>query len=413
MRRTVVVGACIALCFALPIPPELKAAADPLPRGWPKRLQLGLSSPRGDAARSARTRLGFRYQYLAGGALTGEGWATWNEDGHFVTYYIEESMEHSVRPVFSYYMLQQSPPGGSGEKGTILENLKNEQTMRALYEDLKLFFERAGAFDQMVVLHVEPDLWGYVQQEARNDDASSVGAAVASTGLPELQGLPDTVSGFARAVVELRDLHAPNVVLGYPVSIWGTGVDISLSDPDGAEVDRLARRATVFYKSLDADFDIAFGEFDDRDAGFNEEVLGDGGASWWKAHDFRRHVRFLAGFTSAAGERMVLWQIPLGNTKMRAMNNTWGHYQDNRPQWLLGGRSRRHLRAYIDAGVVALLFGGGAAGTTCACDAQGDGVTNPRPINGNDIRSFNSDDDGGYFRNRARLYYRRGALRLR
>ena len=30
-----------------------------------------------------------------------------------------------------------------------------------------------------------------------------------------------------------------------------------------------------------------------------------------------------------------MWQIPLGNTKMRAQNNTWGHYQDNRPEWLL------------------------------------------------------------------------------
>ena len=34
---------------------------------------------------------GLRYQYLAGGVNTGNGWATWNPDGTFVTNYINES----------------------------------------------------------------------------------------------------------------------------------------------------------------------------------------------------------------------------------------------------------------------------------------------------------------------------------
>jgi hypothetical protein len=67
----------------------------------------------------------------------------------------------------------------------------------------------------------------------------------------------------------------------------------------------------------------------------------------------------------------------------------------------------------VAAGVIALLFGGGADGTTCACDARHDGVTNPAPKHGNRRRSLSADDDGGYFRSRARAYYRGGALRLR
>jgi hypothetical protein len=59
----------------------------------------------------------------------------------------------------------------------------------------------------------------------------------------------------------------------------------------------------------------------------------------------------------------VLWQLPLGNT---SLNNTWGHYRDNRVQWWLGASGRRHLRATRDAGVIGLLFGGGAEGTTSA-----------------------------------------------
>jgi hypothetical protein len=82
-------------------------------------------------------------------------------------------------------------------------------------------------------------------------------------------------------------------------------------------------------------------------------------------------------------------------------------------QWLLGGSGgRKHLRAYRDAGVTALLFGGGADGTTCACDARGDGVTNPPPTHGNTRASLSADDDGGYFKDRVRAYYKTGPLRL-
>jgi hypothetical protein len=63
--------------------------------------------------------------------------------------------------------------------------------------------------------------------------------------------------------------------------------------------------------------------------------------------------------------------------------------------------------------VIALLFGGGADGTTCACDAQHDGVTNPAPKHGNTRPSLSADDDGGYFKQRVRTYYGSGPLRLR
>jgi hypothetical protein len=53
---------------------------------------------------------------------------------------------------------------------------------------------------------------------------------------------------------------------------------------------------------------------------------------------------------------------------------------------------------------MAFLFGGGAAGTTCACDAMKDGVTNPVPVDGNERPSLSAaDDDGGFFRDRARV----------
>jgi hypothetical protein len=63
-------------------------------------------------------------------------------------------------------------------------------------------------------------------------------------------------------------------------------------------------------------------------------------------------------------------------------------------------------------GVVAFLFGRGADGVTCACDASGDGVTNPVSIDGNTGVSVSADDDGGFFREQAASYYQTGAVPL-
>jgi hypothetical protein len=210
---------------------------------------------------------------------------------------------------------------------------------------------------------------------------------------------------------------------------------VAISDPPDATVDALAVRAATFYKSLTANFDLSFAEFSDRDSAFKQYVTGDGGISWWDAEDFRRNARFLKQFSSTSRKRLVMWQIPLGNTRMLSQNNTWAHYQDNRVEWLLDEPGRTHLTAYRDAGVVAFLFGGGAAGVTCACDAANDGVTNPPAITGNTMASelaapgtapaqvtrgsvptlvtpYAADDDGGFFRWKAWAYYQAGTLRV-
>ncbi|MFN0146767.1 MAG: hypothetical protein ACKVT1_09665 [Dehalococcoidia bacterium] len=396
------------------------AATPPTPRiarpeGWPDTLQLGRSAGAGEAAAvAAQAPFGIRYQYLAGGVNTGTGWATWGAAGSFVSNYIDESREAGLISVFPYYMIAQSLPGKPGdEAGGVIRNLTTAATMRAYWEDLRLFFERAGGRPgDLIVLHVEPDLWGFAQHQSEDDDAATVRAVVGSSGMPELDGIPDTMRGFARAVTLLRDRYAPNVLLAYHLSSWGTGTDIALGDPGDAKIGELATRAAAFYRSLGADFDLVFNDLADRDAAFKEAIYKDGGASWWEPGDFRRHAVFLRQFASETGLPIVLWQLPLGNTRMRAMDNSWGHYQDNRVEWFLDDGSGTHLAEYRDAGVIALLFGGGAAGTTCACDATGDGVTNPAPSGPNTRPSLNADDDGGFFQERARAYYDAGPLPL-
>lgn len=81
-----------------------------IPAGWPDRLELGMADgPGGAAAMKATAPFPFRYQYLAGGANTGNGWATWNTSGDFVRFYIQDSVANGIIPVFTYY----APSAGS------------------------------------------------------------------------------------------------------------------------------------------------------------------------------------------------------------------------------------------------------------------------------------------------------------
>jgi hypothetical protein len=367
----------------------------PLPKRWPTTLQLGSAdSPGGAGALRRIAPFGFRYQYLAGGVNTGHGWSTWNPDGTFASLYVRDSWTHGTIPVLTYYMLLQSKPGGGDEAHADLANLHDASTMAAYWRDVTLLFRRVHGAEPVVV-HVEPDLWGYLQQAARDDDARTVPGAVA----------------FAQRWVRLRDRFAPNVILAWHLSGWGTKHDIVYEDPPDATVTAYATRSARFYRSLRARFDLSFEDFSDRDAGFKAKIDGNPN-TWFAPADFHRHLLYAQTFVRLAGIRMAVWQIPLGNTKMRAMNNTWDHFQDNRVEWLLDDASRSHLRAYARAGVVALLFGRGADGATCACDAARDGVTNPAPIGANARVSLSADDDGGFFADRAGAYYRRGALGL-
>jgi hypothetical protein len=384
-RRRLLLPLLAALVLAAPA----SAALPPRPHGWPATLQIGLTdSPGGATALRASAPFGFRYQYLAGGVNTGHGWSTWNPNGTFASMYVQDSWAHHVIPVLSYYMLLQSTPSAGGEAQTDLAHLNDPSVMSAYWNDVRLLFQRVAG-TKPVVVHVEPDLWGYLEQ------ANAV--ALAAT--------------FAQQWLRLRNQLAPNVLLAYHLSGWGTKHDIVYEDPADATVVRYATQSAAFYRSLHARFDIAFEDFSDRDSGYYE-VVQHNPAVWFKPSDFHRHLLYAKTFVRLAGVRMVAWQIPLGNRLMRAENNTPDHYQDNRVQWLLGEGSRTRLEQYVAAGFAGFLFGRGADGNTCACDAAHDGVTNPPPIDGNVELSLSADDDGGYFKARVRSYGAAGALLL-
>jgi len=341
--------------LALAVAPSAYAKLPPLPHGWPKTLQIGLMGQPGKAP----APLGFRYEYLAGGVNTGNGWSTWNPDGAYASNFVHAAWSRGVVPVLTYYMLLQSSPAGGDEGDTDISHLRDPQLMQAYWNDVRLLFQRIKG-TKPVVVHIEPDLWGYLEQ--RNE----VGLA----------------TSFAQQWLQLRNQLAPNALLAYHMSGWGTKHDIVYEDPTDATVKRYAAQSAAFYRALHARFDVAFEDFSDRDAGYYEKVQNNP-RTWFTPADFHRHLLYGATFVKLAGVRMAAWQIPLGNMQL---DDTPGHYRDNRVQWLLG--SRAHLRAYVAAGYVGFLFGGGADGMTSA------------------------STDGGFFYAKDRAYYQAGALRL-
>jgi hypothetical protein len=325
-------------------------------------LGIGASDQPNGAAPLAQKVPGidFRYQYLTGG-LGDNGWSHWNPNGQFVSLYVRESVKAGITPVFTYYQALSASPGraGAGEDEADIATLKSAPTMRRYYADLALAMRRAkaAANGKLVVFHIEPDLWGYLMQHGERALARR----------------------FARRVVAIRNGIAPRTIaLGWHMSVWGTQEDITFSNPSAAHSRALGRRLARWYRSLHASFDVVFADPEDRDAGFNEHVNGDGGASWWDNADYRNHHALYGAFSRAAKRKLVLWQIPLGNS---TLDDTWEHFRDNRVEGWLGNPSR--LRSLRRNGVIALLYGGGAGGTT------------------------QKETDGGVFYRLARRYYTR------
>jgi hypothetical protein len=358
----------------------------------------------------------YRYQYLSAGVNTGHGWRTWNQpDGQFATYYMDDSAKNGYIPMFSYYqLLQSNPSAGPDERTRDYNNLNNPGTMNAYFDDFKTLMQKAGDFKQQVVVQVEPDLWGYLQQTANGGGPQSVSASVSSSGYGDVGGYANNVQGFAQALIHLRDTYAPNVVLAAHASPWAASFDIASSTDPGLNVKNLADQTANFLDQAasPASWDAITNDLDDHDAGWQEQ---NGGHHWWDPTNqvypnFARYLAWVAELHAVTGKPQIAWQVPVGNQYFLTMNNTCGHYQDNVAQYFLN-----HTADLFGTGLVAVLFGAGNSCQTTYSDAMSDGITNNNGQSTTDLAGWcNScnnhvstvaDDDGGYLRMAVGQYY--------
>jgi hypothetical protein len=392
----------------------------PIPRGFPTYFSMGLFN-----ANTSDLLPGipfdFRYQYLAGGVNTGDGWANWNSPpGQYALNYINDSRAHSLIPAFQYYQILQSAPHYDEYL-----NMQEPSTMYAYFDDWKLLMTKcAQAGGGVVVVSVEADLTGVMQQRSQNDDATTVPARVNASGHPDAAGYPDNFAGMYAAMAHIRDVYAPNVVLALDVSAWGAGDDVVIAlrdDPNydwRGHADRTAHFLNTILGAIrgGAGFELLSWNPSDRDAAYYQVV--EGSNRWWDDGDVRQPTfatmgAWIGRIGAQTGRRVVLWQVPNGNRVYRTENNSDGHYQDNRPEYFLNpGSGRAHMSQWANWGVVGIWWGAGAGSQSHYYDHHRDGVTNPPPINGNVEVSVYPDDDGGYLRLRSSAYYSQGPLPL-
>jgi hypothetical protein len=341
----------------------------------------------------------YRYQYFFNGKNSSSCCT--------VAAFVRGSLSNNYIPIISYYPSFHRSSASS---------------MNALFADYveKLQEITSVSLTKPTIVHLFPDTWGYFQQNYGSNPAS-VPVAVASSGYSGLSGFANNAAGFAQALVALRNQYAPNVLLAYHMSYWGSN-DYSPSSESGpypwdatgpiGDPVKTGNELATFYLGLNAPLDLIFYDTSDIDSGTQcIRQYGDS-RSWWNSASYTAYEQLIATVYADTGVHSMLWQTPAGNTLYDTNNNTDHHYQDNKAEYFLLSGNISHITNYKDAGMIGILFQSvnfnGAASCsaypTAVWDYSGQDPYNPPPIDGNNLVSTTMADDGGFIFSSAKSY---------
>jgi len=311
----------------------------------------------------------YRYYYFTKGWAN--NWGYGNYDGSMATNFFNECAASGFVPVIQYYQMNLEAGGGEAQ---FLSKTQNAATMKGYFSDFKLLMQKAKAYGKPVVVILEADGFGFLQQQSNSNP--NVYAAVAATGLPELAGLPNTIAGWGLAFLKLRNaVGATNVYLGPDISAWGTNRDImyvSVTDALQPAVDQVYNFLAPFGLAANqtgSTFDFIANNPLDRDSDYYRLTRGQN--RWMDASDsaslttasLNRYAEWLRLLNVKTNKRIVLWQIPLGNSNHLNVANNGGSrqgYKDNRPEYFFANGTA-HMEKFASSGVIAMLFGAGAS----------------------------------------------------
>jgi hypothetical protein len=301
-----------------------------------------------------------RYTYVTGGlsassacstdcqadARCGQWWGCWQDPslppGQRIRDFLQKSQQVTSwqgkplhqRPWLTYY--QWFYASGYKEGAAEVQALDDAQRLRAYLDDWRFLLRTVG--NTAVVLHLEPDLWGFVRDQ--NADPSKLPAPVRQAGGADCQDQEDSVAGLARCMLKMARTYAPNAPLALHASPWYYHM------PGDAQA-----LAQFMNRLGGAQADLWVSDPSDRDAGYYQATGMDRSWNIWDETKARLYLNWSAQLYAAGGKPMALWQLPLGN---RWQNNTSNHWQDNRVEWLFA-----HTQDVVQAGIGALLFGAG------------------------------------------------------
>jgi hypothetical protein len=357
-------------------------AAGTVPGGLPSHMMVGLfESAGGTWMKGSGVPWDVRYAYFTYGWANNWGYGA--RDGSWGLGFMNESASSGFIPAVEYYCINGEPGGG---ESSFLTKAQNATTMAEYFGDFKLLMQNIKSFGKPVVVLMEADGFGFLEQQSGGNPGTY--AAVAASGLPELASLPNTVAGWGLAFLQLRKaVGATNAVLGIHVSAWASGEDIaygSVTDDLQPQVNKTYTFLSPFgltANSTGATYDFLVGDPLDRDSDYYKLVENQN--RWWDASDtasvnsesFNRYAAWLKLWNTQSGKRWILWQIPIGNSnQLDVCNNGQPSqgYKDNRPEYFFGPSSATHLASWAQDGVIGLLFG---AGESCQSSYENDTYT--------------------------------------
>ncbi len=220
---------------------------------------------------------------------------------------LAEATENDVIPVLTHYQLldrgRSAGYDGDQEWDVVIQAVQDPDVMRAYYDNVQELMQVSASYDGFLIFQTEPDSTTWLRQYHTDGtwDANNGHVAVAASGHPDLADLPDTIAGYARGMVRLRDLYAPdNVFMGLCLFDNENGYN-----PDDS---------VTFVESLGAQFDLLFThhvvKYSTRDEG------------WWDAYsetDQARFITWIDTISKATGLRYVHWQTVIGSSDFGLM----------------------------------------------------------------------------------------------
>jgi hypothetical protein len=294
-----------------------------------------------DGAYTLGVTMDMHYTYLVG--LDAGAWPTWNANGSFVNIMTDSADNKSTTPMFTLY---QMAAWGDGN----LAGLGDDAFMKSYWDQTRLLFQRIAIFGKPVIVHIEPDFWGYAEMAA-HEVPSSLAVKVSAT---ECSGLPNDISGMAKCILKLGRMYAPKAVLGLHASTFG-GTPANI---------------VAFMKAIGADGGDFLGtDMLDRDAGCFEvhtdpNCMRGGTTGWYwdesnaTSPNFHEFLAWSKTIHDGVGLPIMWWQVPFG-VPSPTPGGTAGHYRDNRVHYIFG-----HIDELIAAGGVGVAFGTGAGNQT-------------------------------------------------
>jgi hypothetical protein len=260
-------------------------------------------------------------------------WGCWQSataaPGQFATSFIQTAKSDGQIPVISYYELLEASGASQGAGEVAATN--DASLMTRYFADWRFLLQQVAS--SVVILHVEPDFWGFAEQV--NSNPHAIPAAIASANPTDCDTQENSIAGMGQCMIAMVRKYAPNAKVGLHASCWATSVDVLLNTDPTFDVAGSALELGAFLVAAGAgEGDVLFTDASDRDAGYYTSIGQD---TWWDPTNaalpnFHQAFAWAKALAEATDLGILWWQIPVGNMGLPNVTTQW---QDNRVDYFM------------------------------------------------------------------------------